>query len=72
MPEYVKKALDRLQHPKPKISQHAPHLWTVPTHEKIPQIAPDPYDNYILDKKPTEKYSLLWEPFYIMLGQLIR
>ena len=25
MPEYVKKALDRLQYPNPKIPQYAPH-----------------------------------------------
>ena len=51
MPEYVKKELDRLQHPNPKRPQYAPHYWTVPDYVKIIQMEPDPDDSYILDKK---------------------
>ena len=53
MPEYVKKALDRLQHPKPKRPQYAPHFWTVPAYGKILQIVPDPDYSNLLDKKAT-------------------
>ena len=34
MPEYVKKALDRHQHPRPKIPQSSPYFWTVPRYKK--------------------------------------
>ena len=55
MPKYVKKALDRLQHPKPKISQYDPHRWTVPTYGKRLQMAPYPDNSEILDYKATNK-----------------
>ena len=54
MPEYVKKALDRIQHPRPNRPQYAPHRWTVPSYEKILQMAPDPDDSKIIDKKSTK------------------
>ena len=54
MTEYLKKALDILQHPKPKIPQYAPHRWTVPTYGKRLQIASDPYNSDLLDKKSTK------------------
>ena len=54
MPEYVKKALDRLQHPKPKIPQYVPHLWRVPTYGIRLQMAPDPDNRELLDKKATK------------------
>ena len=50
----MKKALDRLQHPKPKIPKYAPHCWTVPIYGKKLQMAPDPYDSKILDKETTK------------------
>ena len=61
MPEYVKKALDRLQHPKPKIPQYAPHLWTVPTYGKRLQMAPDPDDIEFIDKKATKRIQSIVE-----------
>ena len=54
MPEYVKKVLDRLKHPKPKRPQYAPHCWTVPAYGKRLQMAPDPDDSDLLDKKATK------------------
>ena len=54
MPEYVKKVMDRLKHPKAKIPQYAPHLWTVPTYEKIPQASPDIDDRELIDNKSTK------------------
>ena len=48
MPESVKKVLDRLQHPKPKIPQYAPHFWIVPAYVKRLQMAPYPDDIDIL------------------------
>ena len=53
MTDYVRKALDRLQHPKPKRPQYVPHLWSVPAYEKRLQIAPDLDESDILDKKAT-------------------
>ena len=54
MPEYAKKALDRLQHPKPKRPQYDPHLCSVPSYGKIIQMAPDPYERNLLDKRSTK------------------
>ena len=54
MPEYAKKALDRLQHPNPRIPQYAPHRWSVPVYEKRTQMAPDPYKSDIIDKDATK------------------
>ena len=50
----MKKALDILQHPRPKRPQYTPHRWTVPIYGKIPQMAQDPDDSKILDKKSTK------------------
>ena len=55
MPEYLKKALDRLQHPKPKIPQYAPHFWTVPTYKIRLNMTPDPDNSNTLDKKATKR-----------------
>ena len=52
---YAKKALDRLQHPKPKRPQYAPHLWTVPVYVKTIYMAPDPENSDILDKISTKR-----------------
>ena len=54
MPEYVKKALDRLQHPKPTRPQNFPYRWKVPEYGKRLHMAPYPYDSNILDNKPTK------------------
>ena len=72
MPKYVKKVLNRLQNPKPKRPQYAPHLCKVSTYVKIPQMAPDPYDRNILTRNPPKEYSIKWEPCYIMPCQLIQ
>ena len=63
IPEYAKKALDRLQHPNPKIPQYAPNLWTVHTYEKIPQVAPDPDEINLLNKKSTKRIQYIVGPF---------
>ena len=53
IPEYMKKYLDQLQHPKPKVPQYAPHRWTVPAYVKRPQRATDSDEKNILDNKST-------------------
>ena len=58
MPYYVKKALDRLQHTKPKRPQYAPHSWTVPTYVKRLEMAPDPNNSNIIDKKSHRKNTV--------------
>ena len=55
MPEYVKKALDRLQHPKPKIPKYAPHLWTILSYGIRLKMTPDPYNSNTLDKKSNKR-----------------
>ena len=55
MLEYVKKALDRLQHPEPKIPHYAPHLWTVPTYVKRLKMAPYHDNSKIIDNKYTKQ-----------------
>ena len=52
IPEYVKKSLDRLQHPKPKRPQYDPHRWIVPAYGKILQMAPDTDIALFLTKSP--------------------
>ena len=59
MQEYVNKALDKLQHPKPKIIQYAPHRWTVPTYGKRLQMAPYPDDKYLLENKSTKRIQYI-------------
>ena len=49
--EYAKKALDRLQHPKPERLQCAPHLWTVYDYRKRLHMEPDPDGSNMLDNK---------------------
>jgi hypothetical protein len=39
MPHYVPKALAKFQHPKPKLPQHSPHLWTTPVYGQKIQLA---------------------------------
>ena len=51
MPEYVKKALDEIKHPKPKIPSYAPHFWSVPAYGRRLQMAPDPDESNLLEKK---------------------
>ena len=55
MPDYVRKALDRLQNSKPKIPRYAPHRWSVPAYGKRLQIAPDLDENDLLDKNSTKR-----------------
>ena len=52
IPKIVKKALDRLQHPKPIKPQYAPYFWKVPEYGKRPQIAPYPMIATLLTKIP--------------------
>ena len=59
MIEYVKKALDRLQHTKPKIPQYAPHRWTVSTYGKILQMALYPDDRELIDKNSTKRIQYI-------------
>ena len=54
MPEHLKKAMDRLQHPEPKRPQYVPHQWTVPYYGKILQIAPYTDDIKLLGNKATK------------------
>ena len=69
MPDYVRKALDRVEHANPKRPQYAPHCWSVPAYGKRLQMAPDPDERDLLDKKATKKYSPLWGICYIMHSQ---
>ena len=59
MPDYMKKALDQLQHPNPKSPRYAPHLWTVPAYRKRPQMAPDTDESDPLDKKVTNRIQYI-------------
>ena len=59
MPEYMKKALDILQHTNPKQPQYAPHCWTVPVYGKRPQMAPDPDNSDIIDNKYTKRIQYI-------------
>ena len=65
MLDYVRKALDSLQHHNPKIPQYAPHRWSVPTYGKILQMAPDRDERNILDNNSTKiVQSILGTMFY--------
>ena len=51
----MRKVLDRLQHPNPKRPQYVPHCWSVPAYGKRLQMAPDPDEIDILDKKASKR-----------------
>ena len=55
MLDYVRKALYRLQHPKPKRPQYAPHCWSVPENGKRLLTSPDTDDINRLEKKSTKR-----------------
>ena len=55
MPEYVKKALDRLQHPNPKVPQYAPHLWTFPAYGNRIHMAPYTENINIIEKNSAKR-----------------
>ena len=55
MSDYVRKAMDRLQHLNPKRPQYAPHQWSVPAYGKRLQMAPDPDESDLLKKKSTKR-----------------
>ena len=55
MPDYARKAMDRLQHPKSKIPQYVPHCWSVPAYGKRLQMSPDPDESNIIDKTATKR-----------------
>jgi hypothetical protein len=43
MPDYIKDALHKYQHPMPNHLQYAPHNWTFPAYGQRIQYAPLPY-----------------------------
>ena len=55
MPDYVRKSMDRFQHPKLKRPQYAPHCWSVPAYGKRPQMVLDPDKSYLLEKNATKR-----------------
>ena len=59
MTEYARKALDRLQHPKPQIPQYAPHRWSAPVYGKRLQMVPNTDERNILDKNATKIILLI-------------
>ena len=69
MSEYVKKALDRIQHPKPKrpnMPQIAGQSRPMEKDSKWHQIQTRVI---LLTKMPPKEYSPLWGPCYTMHGQ---
>ena len=54
MPEYIQKALTRLNHPAPKKPQYAPHMWTAPTYGQRLQMDLDPNSIVLLDQQGTK------------------
>ena len=55
IPDYVTKLFERIQHPKPKRPQYAPHLWTVSAYGKRLQMALYLNESDMLDKKSTKR-----------------
>ena len=51
MPEYIPKALTRLNHPAHKKPQYAPHRWTDPAYGQRLHMAPDPDSSELLNQK---------------------
>ena len=65
MPDYVREALYRLQYPKPKRPQYVRHCWLVSAYGKILQMAPDPDENDLLEKRATNIiHSILGKILY--------
>ena len=48
---YIPKALERLQHMKPKKPQYAPLRWTTAAYGQSLQMVPEPYSSPLLGKK---------------------
>ena len=51
MPEYIPKALNRLNHPAPKKPQYAPHRWNATAYGQRLQMDPDPDSSEFLYQK---------------------
>ena len=66
MPNYVRKFLERFQHPVPTRPQHSPHKWLAPTYGAKVQYSPDTTTAPKLDKRGiTHMQSIAGIFFYI-------
>jgi hypothetical protein len=59
MPEYITKALQKFQHPKPAKAQPAPHDWTRPAYGAKIQYAQTPTELPTLDKIGTQRVQAM-------------
>jgi hypothetical protein len=59
MPEYINKALQKFQHPKPTKAQHAPHDWTRPAYGAKIQYAQTPTELPTLEKIGTQRVQAI-------------
>ena len=72
MPYYETKTLERLQHPKQKHPQYAPHLWTIPTYGKRLQMVTYPNESDLLDNKIIKHIQSIVDALYNIPNQLIQ
>lgn len=63
MPDYVTKAIERIQHTNPKQRQDSPHFWTLLYYGKRPQMVTDPDESYLLDNKSTKRIQSIFGTF---------
>ena len=55
MHDYMGKAMDRLQHPKPKRPQYEPHSWSFTAYGKRLKMSQDPNESTIIWKMATKR-----------------
>jgi hypothetical protein len=71
MPGYNLKALQRLQHQKPKRPQYPPHAWNKPVYGKSQQLAPEPDTTELLNDDASKKYIQSAVGSYLYYGRAI-
>ena len=72
IPKYLKKALDRLQHLKPKRTQYGQHLWAVPAYGKDLICHQIQMIEILLTRNSPRESNPFRSPCYIVPGQFIQ
>ena len=70
MPGYVKKALNKLKHPRPKKPQNNPHRWNTPVYGRHQQLAREQDTSPPISTPEKSGSNQLWEHFFITREQL--
>ena len=64
MPNYVRKTLNKLNHPQPKKPVNAPHVWSKPAYTRNPQLTPVDDTPLLNDKEKTRIQQIVGSFLY--------